>query len=317
MINPLATWVHDWSPFLIEFGNGMGIRWYGLSYVMAFIFGYWMMKWLAKNGYSELPNDRVGDFIAGIAFFGVLAGGRLGYMLFYNFGEFIREPWILFQVWDGGMSSHGGILGVAVFSWFYARRQKVSWTGLGDNLVAVAPLGILMGRLANFINGELYGRVTSVAWGVKFPKEFLTNDVAPAVFYQALEKANRISESPLGVDQLIPAIYGNQTVRDAVAPLISVRHPSQLYEALLEGLLLFIVLLSIRIRWKKLRHGVLTGLFFIGYAVVRIFGEIYRQPDSALVLGLTKGQFLSLFMIVIGVLFLVFAGRQRVFKEAQ
>ncbi len=312
MVICLATWVHDWSPFLIEFGNGLGIRWYGLSYVLGFVFGFWMMKWLANNGYSEIASQRVGDFIAGVAFFGVLAGGRLGYMLFYNFDEFLREPWITFQVWDGGMSSHGGILGIVIFTWFYARRNKISWPGLGDNLVVVAPLGIFMGRVANFINGELYGRITSVPWGVKFPKEFFTNDSAPDDFYQALETANQISDVSVPPDQLVAAIYANDAVREAVAPFISVRHPSQIYEALLEGLLLFVVLLAIRLRWKNLRHGILTGVFFVGYAVVRIIGEMYRQPDASLVLNLTRGQFLSLFMIVIGALFLCFAGKGRV-----
>lgn len=305
-----TVWVHDLSPFLIEFGDGVGVRWYGLAYVAAFVVGYWMVRWFARRGYSELDPGRVGDFIAGVAFFGVLLGGRLGYMLFYDFGEFIRAPWILFRIWDGGMSSHGGILGIVVFTWFYARRHGLSWTGLGDDLVVVAPLGLFFGRMANFINGELYGRITSVPWGVRFPKE-LYGDADAERFNAAMREAILLRPEIFSPSQLVAAAYADESVRQAIAPFLAIRHPSQIYEALLEGLLLFAVLLAVRLRWRDLRHGILTGIFFIGYAVVRIFGELFRQPDASLVLGMTRGQFLSLFLIGLGIYFLVRRERRR------
>ncbi len=306
----LATWVHDWSPFLVQFGDGFGLRWYGLAYVAAFVFAYWMVRWLALQGYSKLPPGQVGDFIVGTAVFGVLLGGRLGYMLFYDFGNFVREPWSLVRVWDGGMSSHGGILGIVLFTAFYAWRHRLSWTGLGDDLVVAAPMGLFFGRVANFINGELYGRLATVPWAVKFPKE-LYGDAKPEQAMAAVTAAAQIDPRLTTPWQVADAAYVNPDVRDAIAPFLSSRHPSQLYEALLEGLLLFVILLAVRLRWKNLRHGILTGLFFIGYAVVRIYGEMYREPDASLTLGLTRGQFLSLFMLAMGAAFFVFGGRPR------
>lgn len=304
----LAVWVHDWSPFLVRLGERIGLRWYGLAYVAAFALAYWLVKWLAVKGYSELKSERVGDFIIGVAVFGVLLGGRLGYMLFYDFEDFIREPWRIVRVWEGGMSSHGGILGIVCFTAYYAWRHKLSWTGLGDNLVVAAPAGILLGRCANFINGELYGRVTDVAWAVKFPKE-LYGDAPPGQVAAAVRAAAGVDPDIQSPWQAVDAAYADLSVREAVAPYLSPRHPSQIYEALLEGLLLFCVLLAVRLRWKNLRHGVLTGMFFIGYAIVRIVGECYRQPDAALTLGMTRGQFLSLFLILMGAGFLVFGGK--------
>ncbi|HEY5812792.1 MAG TPA: prolipoprotein diacylglyceryl transferase, partial [Terrimicrobiaceae bacterium] len=167
----LAYYVHDLSPFLLRFGGNFGIRWYGLAYIAAFICGIFIVRRLSQRGYCDIPAEKVSDFIVGGALFGVLLGGRLGYMLFYDLQNFLANPLIIFRLMDGGMSAHGGILGVTFYTLWYAYRHKIAWRNIGDNLVVAAPIGLFFGRLANFINGELYGRVTSAPWAVQFPKE--------------------------------------------------------------------------------------------------------------------------------------------------
>ena len=164
-------WVHDLSPFLIRFTESFGIRWYGLAYVLGFLCAYLLLKSLVRKGCSELREDQVADFITFAALLGVMLGGRLGYMLFYDFDDFIHHPWIFFKFLQGGMASHGGILGLVIFTWFYAWKTKLSWPGLGDNLVTVSPVGIFFGRLANFVNSELYGRPAEVPWAMVFPTD--------------------------------------------------------------------------------------------------------------------------------------------------
>ncbi|MFM8230942.1 MAG: prolipoprotein diacylglyceryl transferase, partial [Chthoniobacterales bacterium] len=167
----IAYWVHNLDPFAIQFGNGFGIRWYGIAYLAAFAAAYFVYLHLAKRGFSVIPADKVGDFITGCAVFGVLIGGRLGHFVFYDRAALAADPLVFFRVWEGGMSAHGGILGVALYTLWYAWKHQVSWPGLGDNLVVGVPLGLFFGRLANFINGELYGRPASIPWAVKFPQE--------------------------------------------------------------------------------------------------------------------------------------------------
>jgi phosphatidylglycerol:prolipoprotein diacylglycerol transferase len=164
-----AFYVHHLSPFLIQFNEQVGIRWYGLAYIAGFIGAFYLMKWLARKGYGPLRENQVADFVFYAALFGVLIGGRLGYVLFYRPSMLTEDPLGIFRVWDGGMASHGGILGLIIFSGIYARRHRISWSGIGDNLVAVAPIGLFFGRIANFINGELYGRITTVPWAMQFP----------------------------------------------------------------------------------------------------------------------------------------------------
>src|SRR5437660_12246785 len=149
-----------------------------MAYVLAFICGYVLLRVLAKLGYADLSPVKVGDFITGCALFGVIVGGRLGYVFFYK-PEMLREPMSILRVWEGGMSSHGGMIAVLLFTLYYARRYRVSWTNLGDNLVVAAPIGLFLVRCANFINGELYGRATDVSWAMQFPKE-LTENVTEA-----------------------------------------------------------------------------------------------------------------------------------------
>lgn len=329
----LAVYVHNLNPVLVRFTDQIQLRWYGLAYLAAFIVGAWLLNVLSKRGRWVLPPGSSSDFIAAAAIFGVFIGGRLGYMLWYyprehGWGWVSQDPLMLFRVWEGGMASHGGILGLLIFTWYYARRKRVSWTGLGDGLCVVAPLGLLFGRLANFVNGELYGRTAEgVAWAMKFPRTLWEQSKAEGLsFHNAMQAAaqadpalqkpyedllgERISEHAF-LDQFLAIQQKSPAVSRAIEPYLLPRHPSQLYEGLLEGALLFSVLWWVRNRWPRAPHGLLTGLFFVIYAGVRIFGEYFREPDSQLVLNglLTSGQFLSTFMILIGACFIVFAWR--------
>lgn len=299
----LAYYVHDLSPFLFQFG-GFGIRWYGLSYLAGFVAGILLYRRLARQGYSDLRPDQVTDFITMGALVGVLLGGRLGYMLFYDPNRFFHDPLVFFRVWEGGMASHGGIIGMTLYTLWYARRHHLSFRNLGDNIVVVAPLGLFFGRCANFINGELYGRVTGVFWAVQFPKEIL--NYPPGQLDRLMAKTSAINPAFADPDAVIAGAASSPALRELLAVEIGPRYPSQLVEASLEGLLLFALLWTLR-TGVRLADGVLTGIFFIAYALLRIFGECFREPDASLTMGLTRGQFLSLFMIVIGLLFLISA----------
>ncbi len=266
----LAYFVHRLSPFVFEFREGFGLRWYGVAYVLAFLLGYWLYRWLAARGYSEMPPAQVGDFITWAAVFGVMLGGRLGWAIFYGWSEVTAHPLTFFKVWEGGMASHGGILGLVLFTLFWARRHRLSWTSIGDSLCVVAPIGLFLVRCANFINGELYGKPSAVAWAFIFPGD----------------------------------------------PLATPRHPSQLYEAGLEGVVLFAVLWLLRTR-ARVPRGVITGVFFLLYATLRIVGEIFREPDPAWTVGgLSAGQFLSLFLFVIGGAFVVWGWHTQQYERA-
>ena len=326
-----ATYVHDLSPVLVRFNDAIQLRWYGLAYLGAFVVGAWLLNILAKRKRWVLPAGTAGDFIFAAGIFGVFLGGRLGYMLFYygpkhGWSWLWENPLIAFKVWEGGMASHGGILGLVIFTWVYARRKKVSWRGLGDGLCVVSPLGLFFGRMANFINGELYGRTTQgVAWAMKFPLALLDEKQPEGPRLQdALEAAaeaspgfgeiysKAVAMGPQGPSdqQLFDQMLGFQrqepAISKAIEPFLEPRHPSQLYEGALEGLALFAILWFVRVRYPKAPQGVLTGLFFIFYALFRIFAEQFREPDAEKFFNemLTRGQFLSLFMIVAGVIFL-------------
>jgi len=299
----LAYFVHDLSPFLIRFGEGFGLRWYGLAYVAAFAAGYGICLHLARRGFSDIAPAAVGDFITGVALFGVILGGRLGYMLFYDWEQFATDPLVFFKFWEGGMASHGGILGIVVFTWIYARRKNIPWLNVGDTIVVAAPVGLFLGRCANFVNGELYGRASTVPWAVQFPKE--TYDFDPARADQLLQTTTTANPAW----NSLPALVENASdprLAEILSQFLTPRHPSQIYAALLEGALLFAILWILRTRFR-LPDGVLTGVFFIGYAVLRILGEFFREPDAPLTGMLTRGQFLSLFLIGIGVAFLIAA----------
>ena len=299
----LAYYVHDLSPFLFHVG-GFGIRWYGLSYLAGFVAGILLYRRLARQGYSDLRPYQVTDFITMGALVGILMGGRLGYMLFYDPIRFFHDPLVFFRVWEGGMASHGGIIGMTLYTLWYARRHYLSFRNLGDNIVVVAPVGLFLGRCANFINGELYGRVTGVFWAVQFPKEML--NYPSGQLDRLMAKTSVISSAFAEPEAVIAGAASSPALRELLAVEIAPRYPSQLVEASLEGLLLFALLWTLRTK-MRLADGVLTGVFFISYALLRILGECFREPDTSLTAGLTRGQFLSLFMIVVGMLFLISA----------
>ena len=329
----LAAYVHDLDPVILSITETLKVRWYGLAYLAGFIAAWWILKKMAEKKLFPVAPDKVSDFVAYAAFLGVFLGGRLGYVLFYMLpsaagrAQIASDPLSIIKVWDGGMSSHGGILGLTIFAWFYARKHKISWTSLGDSLVCVAPLGVFFGRVANFINGELYGHVakTALPWLVKFPGTVFHEKKWEGKDYNAvMQVAIEASEGPPkealiqaydtgynGELALAAAVRSSDQVKHAIEPFLLNRHPSQLYEGILEGLLLFILLTALRFRFPKLAHGTLTGLFFLLYALGRIFVEQFRVPDSDLVGFLTKGQFYSLFFVLIGISFLIFAFQQR------
>ncbi len=322
----LAYYLHTLSPFIWEITPGFGPRWYGFAYVMAFLAGYLVYRWLSERGYSQLPPEQVGDFITWAALFGVLLGGRTGsFILYGGWRQFPQDPLFFFRVWEGGMSSHGGILGLTIFTWWFSRRHHLSWTSIGDNLCVVAPIGLFFGRIANFVNGELYGRAApGVPWAVQFPKELLDNpalaDHAGALLEHdpAVSALNgKMASLP---EAIVAAAQTSEHVRMVLRTILTPRYPSQLIEAALEGVVLFCALWTLRTMVAAPR-GVITGAFFILYALLRIAGEQFRQPGSdspfAFAFGfLTYGQLLSLFLILIGIGFLIWGCRTGQYERA-
>jgi phosphatidylglycerol---prolipoprotein diacylglyceryl transferase len=302
----VAYYVHNLDPFIFHITGNFGPRWYGMAYVLAFLFAYLLLRVLSKRGYLDLPVAALGDFVTWVAFFGVMIGGRLGYVIFYK-PEMLREPLSILRVWEGGMSSHGGILGVVVFTLIYSRRHKLPWTNPGDNLCVVAPIGLFLGRCANFINGELYGRAANVPWAMQFPKELLDNGNATQAD-RALAACQAIDPSLRSIDSIVEAVRTNPKIADALRGILTPRHPSQLYEAALEGIVLFAVLWFVRTRFRT-PNGFITGLFLIVYSVLRIIVENFREPDAPLVGMFTRGQFFSFFTIAIGIGFIVWSRR--------
>src|SRR5207248_958883 len=270
----LAYYVHDLDPLIFRLWDNVGPRWYGLGYVLAFLAGYLIYRALVRRGYADLTLAKVGNFITGCALFGVIIGGRLDYVFFYK-PEMLREPMSILRVWEGGMSSHGGMIAVLLFTLYYARRYRVSWTNLGDNLVVAAPIGLFLVRCANFINGELYGRATDVSWAMQFPKE-LTENIDQA--QRAIAACTKIDPSLTSPDAIVAAVRHQPQVKEALGSILTPRHPSQLYEAFFEGIVLFAILWFVRTRMRQ-PNGVLTGLFFIFYAIFRIIVENFRALD--------------------------------------
>ena len=340
-----AIYVHDLSPVIFRITEQIQLRWYGLAYLAGFVAGAFLLERLSRRKLWVLPPGSAGDFISAAAIFGVFIGGRLGYMLWYwplehGWGWLTQDPGLIFRVWEGGMASHGGVLGLVIFTWFYSRKKKVSWTGLGDGLCVVAPLGLLFGRMANFINGELYGRAADgVAWAMKFPMALVEKPKDEGQFLSAAlqdaEKqgaylADRVAQlaetnpelaasvenypsEHLGLrfEWMIEAQRKNPEISKVIEPYLEPRHPSQLYEALLEGAALFAILWWVRVRFPNAPNGLLTGLFFVFYAIFRIICEQFREPDSKMIGFMTSGQFLSLFMIAAGAVFIVVAMKRK------
>jgi phosphatidylglycerol:prolipoprotein diacylglycerol transferase len=278
----------DISPFLVSVeiaGSTYGIRWYALAYIVGILFGWWIILRAIRTpglwaGDPPLTAEQLERFFTW-AVIGIIVGGRLGYVIFYDPATYIAEPWRIPLVTEGGMAFHGGFAGVVVAGIWFCRREKIPMLSMGDLLALSVPVGLMLGRIANFINAELWGRPTTLPWGVIFPGE---------------------------------AAQACATATEACA-----RHPSQLYQAALEGLLLAVVLtfLAFRRGWLK-RPGALMGLFLLGYGLARFLVEFVRQPDAQFVspgnpvglaihiggYGLTMGQLLTLPMLAAGVWFL-------------
>jgi phosphatidylglycerol:prolipoprotein diacylglycerol transferase len=267
----LAITFPVFDPVAISLGP-IAIRWYALAYIGGIVLGWIYARALIKNerlwgGPAPITLTQMDDFILWVTV-GIIVGGRTGYVLFYNLPFFMQHPGAIFMLWEGGMSFHGGFLGCVVAVMWFARKNGIPILSLGDIVTAVGPIGLFLGRLANFINGELWGRAAdpTLPWAMIFPNDRL---------------------------QLL-------------------RHPSQLYQAALEGVVLFTVL-AIMIRMGALkRPGLILGSFIAVYAMARIAGELFREPDPQLGFlwgGLTMGMLLSLPMIVAGIILIVQAWR--------
>jgi len=253
------------DPVLVELGPVV-IRWYALAYIAGLVLGWRYMIWLAGQTGSLITPKDADDFLVW-AVLGVIVGGRLGYVLFYKPAYYLANPGEILQTWQGGMSFHGGFLGVLIATFLFCRMRKIRFWAFIDLAAVVTPIGLFFGRLANFINSELWGRTTDVAWGVVFP-----------------------NGGPYP------------------------RHPSQLYEAALEGLVLLVILHLVWQR-KSLRStpGVISGVFLIGYGMSRIIVEFFRQPDAHLGFlagGATMGQVLSIPMVLAGLGLVAYAQKR-------
>src|SRR5947208_11282045 len=209
------------------------------------------------------------------------------------------------------MVIHGGMLWILLFTFYYSHRHIVSCTNLVYNLVVTAPIGLFFGRCAIFINGELYGRITNVPWAMQFPKELLDH---PAEADRAIATCTQIDPSLTTPEAIISAVRGQPQVATALRSILTPRHPSQLYEAFFEGIVLFAVLWFVRTRTRQ-PNGVLTGLFFILYAIFRIVIEYFREPDAELIGHFTRGQFFSFFLIAIGIAFVAAAKMRPTFPK--
>jgi phosphatidylglycerol:prolipoprotein diacylglycerol transferase len=296
-----SYYLHDFAPFLFRYNDGRSdvfvARWDGLAYVAGFALAILLLKRFAARGYLQLAPGEIFDFTSIVALLGVLLGGRLGYLVLYDWERFSGNLGLLVQLGQGGASFHGGLLGVAVVTWFLARKKNISWLHLGDNLVTVAPLGLFLGRLAHFMDGDLFGRVTRVPWAVLFPAEIHLASFQPA---QATRLA--VERLPLSSFDIMQVAHAAPQVMDELPRILNPRHPSQLYEAVLEGLLLFAVLYTVRTRARQPPEGVLCGLFLSLHAVFLIGVGFFREPRTGdpMWLGLGQGQLFSLPMLAVG-----------------
>lgn len=254
------------DPIIFSIGP-VALRWYGMMYLIGFLGAMFIANKASDKSAGEWSRDQVSDLLF-YGFLGVILGGRIGYVLFYQWEYFLAEPLYLFQIWQGGMSFHGGLLGVILAVYIFSRKTNKSFLSVGDFVAPLVPIGLGMGRLGNFINAELWGRQTDVPWAMVFPTDSLQ----------------------------LP------------------RHPSQLYEFFLEGVVLFFILYVVTRKPRSL--GLASGTFLIGYGVFRTIVEFYREPDAHLGLYfsfISKGQILSIPMILVGmlVIYLGYLSQQR------
>ena len=254
--------IHNLDPIFIDLGF-IQVRWYSLSYIAGIIIGLIYAKKiitsLGKKNFNYNLKPAVMDNLISYLIIGIILGGRLGYVLFYNLSYFINNPIKIFYIWEGGMSFHGGIIGTAIFIFLFCRKNNIDLFLISDIIACAAPIGIFFGRLANFINGELYGKITNLPWGVIFPST------------------------------------GGYP-----------RHPSQIYEAALEGLLLFLVMYFVFIKKKWIfKTGIATSFFLIFYSIFRLISEYFREPDPQLgyiFYSFSLGSILSIITFLIGLI---------------
>ena len=253
--NSSAIILPEFNKFAVQFG-GFGIRWYAIAYLVGLLAGWYLLRREADKIVSPLRHETV-DILLNYVLFGIIIGGRLGYILFYNSAYYLAHPLAMLRIWEGGMAFHGALIGVAIAVLIMAKRHHVPFFALTDRIALVVPIGLFLGRLSNFINGELYGRVTTLPWAMVFPN----SDGQP-------------------------------------------RHPSQLYEAGLEGLLLGVIMLMLWRRGSLQQHSRVTGVLLAGYGVTRGMVEFVREPDAQIGLlldSVSMGQLLSVPMIIFGV----------------
>ncbi len=252
------------DPVAISLGP-VKVHWYGLMYLVGFLAFWWLGKIRARQAHVVVKPEQVGDMLF-YAVLGVVLGGRIGYVIFYNFPQFLQDPLMIFRVWQGGMSFHGGLLGVMLAMWVYQRKHGWGFWSIMDFVAPMVPIGLGAGRIGNFINGELWGRVTDLPWGMVFPQG-----------------------GPLP------------------------RHPSQLYEALLEGLVLFLILWFFSSKPRPL--GAVSGLFLVGYGIFRFSVEFVREPDRHIGYlafdWFTLGMLLTLPMIVAGLVIMFWSFKRQ------
>ncbi len=290
-------YLHDIDPIAFSLGP-IKVHWYGIMYLLGFGAAWWLGRQRIRAG--RLPGVTENGFsdLLFYSMLGVVLGGRIGYMLFYATSEFLHNPLLLLRVWEGGMSFHGGLLGVLAAGWWWTRKHRLHFFDTIDFVAPLVPLGLGFGRLGNFIGGELYGKFTNAGWGVIFPHSPLKD----------------IPAGLPGMEQLISAA---QIRQDYAAGLLDqyARHPSQLYEALLEGLVMFVVLWLYSMKPRP-RYAV-SGLFALMYGGFRFLVEFVRMPDNGAYVAfdwLTRGQILSLPLIALGLVLLAMSRRAPVLQ---
>ncbi len=348
----MITYYHKLDPFLIQFSGNYGIRWYSLAYIAGAVFAYFIGIYLIKKGRIQLDVDKLMDAV-GTGALGAVLGGRLGYCAFYRPDLFVSFDisfpyWGLLKIHEGGLSSHGGIIGFLLFQALFAYRHKLSFFSLMDLGSIAGAAGIFLGRIANFINGELYGRIVEgTTWlAVRFPSELYLWASQPSLYKEQLLSLKKLlpvlqplPQDPVGIPKsyvwenwVVQAVEGDfissrkvshicglivenahqEFVQKHLEPLLFLRYPSQLYQSLLGGLATFLIICLFWLTPRK--AGVIALVWASSYLLFRVFTEFYRQPDSHIglqVFNLTRGQWLSLSLYLIVIIYGYFVYKQK------
>jgi phosphatidylglycerol---prolipoprotein diacylglyceryl transferase len=268
---------HDINPIAFSLGP-VSVHWYGLMYLAAFVIAFYLGKHRLAQHRLPITTDQFSDLLFN-GMLGVILGGRLGYVFFYSFSDFLANPLMIFRIWEGGMSFHGGLIGVLVSSWWWSRQLKIKFWDTMDFVSPIVPIGLGMGRVGNFVGGELWGRVSDVSWAMIFPKAV---------------------ESAQGTVEELKALAAQGLLEHEA------RHPSQLYQVLIEGVILFLIVWMFSAK-PRARYAV-SGVFALTYGLGRFIVEFWREPDSQLGFlafdWVTMGQLLSLPLILLGMVLL-------------